>query len=97
MRGTVREAFDGLLSGVCAHELQPAIAALPLTERAALLCTVCAMRDEVACICKETAAQIDRSLNTNCALFAERGVRCHDAARRTCMSPLYQPSVIELP
>jgi hypothetical protein len=78
MRDTVREVFDGLISGVSADELQPDIAALPLTERGALLCTVCAIRDEVAGACKQTARQIEQALNRNCRLFAARGIRCHE-------------------
>src|SRR5205823_9488479 len=79
MSRTVREVFDGIMSGVPAHELESDIAALPLTERAALLCTVCAIRDEVAGVCEQSAQQIGEVLNRNCRLFAERGDRCHEA------------------
>lgn len=76
---TVRDVFDAIMSGVFADELEFDIARLPLTERAALLCTVWAIRDEVAGVCKETAQQIEHLLNRSCRLFAERGRRCHEA------------------
>ena len=79
MSRTVREVFDGIMSGVPAYELESDIAALPLTERAALLCTMCAIRDEVAGLCGQTAHHIEYVLNRNCRLLAEQGDRCHEA------------------
>src|SRR5690242_6336043 len=85
MSRTVREVFDGIMSGVPAHELESDIAALPLTERAALLCTVCAIRDEVAGVCEQSAQQIEDALNRNCRLFAAQGQRCHEAQCATSL------------
>ena len=86
----VREVFDELMSGRHADDLQPDIVALPLAERAALLCTVCAIRDEVAGMCGGTARQIEFTLHKNCRLFAARGRRCHDAEHMTLLAPYHQ-------
>lgn len=91
MRSKVRELFDGMMSGLSAHELQQDIAALALTDRAALLCTLCAVRDEVGGMCKETAHQIEKTLVRNCGLFATRGLRCDEAERPTLLPLIGQP------
>lgn len=78
MGRTVRQTFDALLSGLPPEEVQTDIAALPVTERAALLCTVCAIRDDVAGVCMQTADHINATLATHCVLFASQGHRCHE-------------------
>lgn len=82
---TVREVFDAIMSGVSAHELESDIAALPLTECAALLCTVCAIRDEVAGVCEQTAQQVEHVLNRSCRAFAAHGRRCHEVQCTTLL------------
>jgi len=92
MGRTVRQAFDALLSGLPPEEVQKDIAALAVTERAALLCTVCAIRDDVANVCMQTANHIDVVLTAQCVLFAKQGHRCHEPQGQSLLNTANEES-----
>ena len=65
----VHSILDALLTGASMEELQPRINALLATERATLLCSTCAMIDELAVICREVSLEAESVLICNCRFF----------------------------
>src|SRR5690242_4480473 len=78
---TVHSILDALLTGASVEELQPRINALPVTERAALLCSTCAMIDELVTICHGVGVEAERVLIRNCRFFESNGLH-HAACER---------------
>ena len=84
---TVHSILDALLTGASVEELQPRINALPVTERAALLCSTCAMIDELVTICHDVSVEAERILIRNCRFFEPGKVLCHATCERDYPKP----------
>ena len=84
---TVHSILDALLTGASVEELQPRINALPVTEMAALLCSTCAMMDELAIICRDVSIEAEGVLTRNCRFFEPGNVLCHATCKRDYPEP----------
>ena len=76
IRQTAGEIFELLMAGVPAADVQPGFSRLPADEQSALLCTVCAVHEEVALNCLERALEIGALLNRNCRFFLDGARTC---------------------
>ena len=74
---TVHSILDALLTGASVEELQPRIHALPVTERTELLCSTCAIIDELVTLCHDVGVEAERVLIRNCRFFQPGNVLCH--------------------
>jgi len=63
------EVFDLILAGSREWEVAPLLRQLTDEARQNLLCTLCAMRGEIARNCCSTAAEVNALLTTECSLF----------------------------
>ena len=84
---TVHSILDALLTGASVEELQPRINAVPVTERAALLCSTCAMIDELATICHDVSVEAERVLIRYCRFFEPGNILCHATCERDYPEP----------
>lgn len=57
-------------------DVAPVLSQLDADDRQNLLCTVCAMREEIARNCLSTAAEVDALLTTECSLFVQGVATC---------------------
>jgi hypothetical protein len=73
---TVPEVFDAILAGAREWEVAPMLRQLAPDDRQSLLCTVCAMRDEIARNCWSTAAEVNALLTTECPLYVRGTATC---------------------
>ena len=83
----VHSILDALLTGSSVEELLPRMNALPATERAALLCSTCAMIDELAIICRDVRVEAERVLVRNCRFFQPGNFFCHATCEREQPEP----------
>ena len=88
---TVHSILDALLTGASVEELQPRINALPVTEMATLLCSTCAMIDELVTICHGVGVEAEGVLIRNCRHYQPgNGLR-----HATCEGELPEPPTPE--
>jgi hypothetical protein len=73
---TPMEVFDLILAGSREWEIAPLLRQLTDEDRQNLLCTVCAMRGEIARNCCSTAAEVNALLTTKCSLFIHGAPTC---------------------
>jgi hypothetical protein len=62
----ITEVFDAILSGTVAWQIAPSLQQLTTEERQNVLCTVCAMRAEIARNCQSIADQVHKVLTAEC-------------------------------
>ena len=84
---TVHSILDALLTGASVEELQPRINALPIGECATLLCSTCAMIDELVIIYRDVSVEVARVLIRNCRFFEPGNVLCHATCERDYAEP----------
>jgi hypothetical protein len=72
--------FDGLFETVMAGhpsgEIVPALKVLPADDRQALLCTICAIHDEIARNSQEHGRDVEQLLESQCPLFVKGVATC---------------------
>jgi len=73
---TVPEVFNAILAGRPEREVAPMLQQLDPDARENLLCTVCAMRQEIARNCHSTAAEVNALLTTECPLYIRGTATC---------------------
>ena len=73
---TPMQVFDLILAGSREWEIAPLLRQLTDEDRQNLLCTICAMREEIACNCRSTAAEVNALLTTECSLFIHGAPTC---------------------
>ena len=83
----VNSILEALLTGASVAELQPRIDALLATERAAFLCSTCAMIDELVIICHDVGVEAERVLVRNCRYYEPGNVLCHATCERDYPEP----------
>jgi len=71
------EVFDLILAGSREWEIAPLLRQLADEDRQNLLCTVCAMRGEIARNSRSTAAEVNALLTTECSLFIQGVPTCN--------------------
>ncbi len=71
------EVFELILAGSREYEIAPLLRQLADEDRQNLLCTVCAMRGEIARNCRSTAAEVNALLTTECSLFVHGAPTCN--------------------
>jgi len=74
--GSFESVFEGVLAGSPAREIVPALRVLPDQDRQAVLCTVCAIRDEIARNGLEHGDEVERLLESECPLFVAGVATC---------------------
>jgi hypothetical protein len=70
------EVLNAILAGEREWEVAPKLRQLSSTDRQNLLCTVCAMRDEIARNCWSTAAEVNALLTTECPFYVHGSATC---------------------
>lgn len=68
--------FETVLAGHPAHEIVPALRVLPDQDQQAVLCTVCAIRDEIARNGLEHGDEVERLLESECPFFVAGVATC---------------------
>jgi len=68
--------FEAVLAGHAAREIGPALRVLPDQDKQALLCTICAVRDEIARNGLEHGDEVERLLESECPLFVAGVATC---------------------
>ena len=86
-RITVHSILDALLTGSSAEELQPRIHGLPAVERATLLCSTCAMIEELVTICHGVGVEAEGVLIRNCRHYQPGNGRHHATCERERPEP----------
>jgi len=69
-------AFDAIWAGHAVCEVEPLIQALPSQDRQALLCTVCAIQDEIARNCQQHGQEVSTLLTLYCPLNIDGVATC---------------------
>jgi len=72
----VTTVFEAILAGRRESEVAPMLRQLAPTVRQDLLCTVCAMREEIARNCLATAAEVNALLTIECLLYIDGTATC---------------------
>jgi hypothetical protein len=70
------EVFDAILAGTPARDVVPAFLRLAPEDRQNVLCTVCAMREEIARNCQAYATEVHELLTAQCPLYIDGTATC---------------------
>jgi hypothetical protein len=70
------EVYEAILAGNLAWSVAPRLNQLPHDERQSLLCTVCAMHDEIARNCLETGNEVSNLLASQCPFYIHGVATC---------------------
>jgi hypothetical protein len=70
------DVFDMILAGQPATGVGTHLNRLPVAERQTLLCTVCAMHDEIARNCVQTATEASKLLAAQCPFYVNGVATC---------------------
>ena len=73
---TFETVVEAILAGQTPEEVLPMLEALTSYDRQAVLCTVCAMRNEIATNCTQHAAAVGALLSSQCPLFLNGVATC---------------------
>jgi hypothetical protein len=63
------DVFELILAGQPAVDVAPSLTQLPSDDRQNVLCTVCAMHDEIARNCLKTATEVSKLLTAECPFY----------------------------
>ena len=89
----VDKALDAIMAGYSVAEIRPIIGELPPGERQILLCTVCALHNEIASNCQQHAKEVSKLLTLACPLYIDGIATClFDGFSRFSIQP-QPPSV----
>lgn len=81
------DVFNAILAGSQQWEVSALLQELAAEDRQNLLCTVCAMRCEIAGNCRLTGAEVSALPTAECPLFIH-GVPTCSTERRPALSPV---------
>ena len=73
---TTGGVFEAILGGTQASTVAPDLNQLSKEERQSLLCTVCAMHDEIARNCLGHAQEVRNLLTAECPMFIKGVATC---------------------
>jgi|HubBroStandDraft_6_1064221.scaffolds.fasta_scaffold70677_4 hypothetical protein len=73
---TAGEVLESILAGRSAAKVAPLLIQLSPDERQNVLCTTCAMRDEIARNCVATGRQAEKLLTAECRFYINGTPTC---------------------
>lgn len=91
---TFESVVEAILAGQTAEEILPMLEALTSYDRQAVLCTVCAMRKEIATNCTQNGADVESLLSSQCPLFVNGVPTCLLEAQTQETTEAVQPGTV---